>query len=66
MADHSLVIDNDLTQTVTHPEVDRDGCDFDAYVASDWANAEPATWLFTWHPGGEDQPAGYWNGSRIG
>ncbi len=65
--DHSLMIGDEGAQTATHPDGDRDGCDFDAYLARDWAtNTTPGQWLFTWHPGGAEQPEGYWNGSLVG
>lgn len=65
--DHSMVIDSEAAKSNTHPEQDRDGCNFDAYIASDWGNYNSASrWLFTWHPGESDQPDGYWNGSQIG
>lgn len=66
MADeHTLVITLDGGQTATHPDGDREGCDFDDYVSRDWTGSTwYGRWLFTWHAGGESQPEGYWNGIR--
>jgi len=46
---------------IIHPDPDHDGCDIEAYLASDWpAPVHPSmqgTWSFYWM-------GTYWNGSR--
>lgn len=64
---HVLAVDAEGVQHITHPEPDEQDCDFETYVAQDWANAS-GTWGFIhqFHPEGSPaavkQPQGYWNG----
>lgn len=66
--DHTLIIDAQGGRTIEHPDNDPAGCDFDAYVASDWSNPAmgASTWKFTHMPAGGDQPVPYWNGTYFG
>lgn len=62
--DHAVVFTADGGHTTEHPDPDRDGCDFDAYVQRDWSEPQaPGVWLFAWQPGDDTQPEGYWNGT---
>jgi hypothetical protein len=58
---HTAVITETGATDIVHEDPDHEGCDFDAYLASNWATSPSflvGPWAFTWQ-------AGYWNGSPI-
>jgi hypothetical protein len=60
-AEHTAVCRAEGFADHTHPTPDHEGCDFEAYLVSDWPNPNESQfglWRFYWMDGG------YWNGTH--